>query len=170
MSETPGTLRPGEAHPSARKALDYVRGLGFEKLMRYLASFSSCAIEGNRLGEVCSETLRRVIESEPVSDRYLLGLAWTLRSMEDEEPADDWLGATAGSRLSATPETDVTYEDDPRAKCESLERERNEEREKVRRATEYLIHLVESNDLIDAAHEEVRLFVRGLLDSENAEP
>ena len=41
-------------------------------------AFSSCAIEGNRLAEVCSETLRRLLIGEPVSDRYVLGLAWAM--------------------------------------------------------------------------------------------
>ncbi len=45
-------------------------------------SFASDAIEGNRLAEICGETLRRVIAGEPVSDRYLLGLCWTLREMD----------------------------------------------------------------------------------------
>jgi len=29
---------------------------------------------------VCAETLNRLMSSKPVSDRYLLGLAWTMRS------------------------------------------------------------------------------------------
>lgn len=41
-------------------------------------SFSSCAIDGNRLAEVCSETISRLINNQPVSDRYLLGLAWAM--------------------------------------------------------------------------------------------
>lgn len=31
------------------------------------------------IAEVCGETLRRIREGEPVSDRYVLGLAWTVR-------------------------------------------------------------------------------------------
>jgi hypothetical protein len=45
---------------------------------------SSCAIEGNRSGEVCGETIQRVLNSEPVSDRYILGTAWMLKSMGEE--------------------------------------------------------------------------------------
>jgi len=41
-------------------------------------SFSSCAIEGNMLAEICSGTLSRLINHKPVSDRYLLGLAFTI--------------------------------------------------------------------------------------------
>lgn len=80
-----GTLANGEAHPSAHDALDYLKGIGIEKLTLYLESFSSCAIEGNRLGEICSETLNRFLNSQPVSDRYIMGLAWSIRNMEDSQ-------------------------------------------------------------------------------------
>ena len=81
----PGTihLAPGEPHPAAMSALRYVQGLGLQKQMLYMSAFSSCGIEGNRLGEVCSETLRRVMNGGPVSDRYVLGLAWAIKEMED---------------------------------------------------------------------------------------
>ena len=78
------TLAEREQHPVAKEALAYVRGLGLPKLSMYLEAFSSCAIEDNRLGEVCGGTLRRLLASEPISDRYLLGLAWALKGMEDE--------------------------------------------------------------------------------------
>ena len=52
-------------------------------LSSYIEPFASCAIAGNRLAEVCSETLRRLIDHEPVSDRYLMGLAWAIWKMED---------------------------------------------------------------------------------------
>ena len=45
----------------------------------------SLALEGNRLAEMCSETLRRLLAKEPVSDRYLLGLVWTIRDMEEQD-------------------------------------------------------------------------------------
>lgn len=78
-----GTLAPTEPHPSAQSAMEYLRPLGTVKLSMYLEAFSSTAIEGNRLGEVCAETLRRIMAREPVSDRYLLGLAWAIRGMEE---------------------------------------------------------------------------------------
>jgi hypothetical protein len=84
----PGTpnLAAGEPHPAALSALHYVRGLGLQKQALYMSAFSSCAIEGNRLGEVCAETLRRVMNGGPVSDRYVLGLAWAIKGMEDDKP------------------------------------------------------------------------------------
>jgi hypothetical protein len=54
----------------------------------YLESYSSCAIEGNRLAEICAETLDRLIHGQPVSDRYILGLAWNLRDMEENTIVD----------------------------------------------------------------------------------
>lgn len=82
-----GELGHGEPHPSSAGALRYLSGLGIPKLTLYLESYSSCAIEGNRTGEICSETLARVIAQKAVSDRYLLGLAWSIRSMEDSDRA-----------------------------------------------------------------------------------
>lgn len=79
-----GTLHASEPHPSAELAFDWIRTLPLSDLMLHQESLSNCAIEGNRLAEVCSETLRRLIRSEPVSDRYLLGLAWYLRNAVEQ--------------------------------------------------------------------------------------
>lgn len=80
-----GTLELKEPHPSAKDALAYVLSIPFDKLMSYSGAYASCAIEGNRLGEICGETLRRVLNKEPVSDRYILGLAWNLKQMEEAD-------------------------------------------------------------------------------------
>ena len=74
-----GTLETREPHPSAKDALAFIGGINLAELRQWQEVFSSCAIEGNRLGEVCSETLRRLMQHEPVSDRYLLGLVWAMR-------------------------------------------------------------------------------------------
>jgi hypothetical protein len=79
----PGTLNLGEMHPSAPSAMMYILRLGPVRLMTLAESFASCSIEGNRFAEICSETLRRVMDREPVSDRYILGLAWAIRNMEE---------------------------------------------------------------------------------------
>lgn len=83
-----GDLEPGEAHPAAHQALSYLSTLDPRELAVWQESFSSVAISGNRLAEVCAETLRRVQHGEPVSDRYVLGLAWTIRfhDRDDETP------------------------------------------------------------------------------------
>jgi len=72
-------LNVGEPHPAAQSAKDYIASQGFESLAMWQESFASCAIEGNRLGEICSETLARLMKGLPVSDRYVLGLAWTIK-------------------------------------------------------------------------------------------
>lgn len=87
-----GTLRPDEYHPAAEDALrwihNYFRRNPPTEAFMLIESFSSCAIEGNRMAEVCAETLRRLLDKEPVSDRYLLGLAWTIRDMEEMRNED----------------------------------------------------------------------------------
>ena len=78
-----GDLNPTEPHPAAHSALEFVLSHSYEELLTWQGAFASCAIESNRLAEICSETLRRVIHKEPVSDRYILGLAWAMRRDND---------------------------------------------------------------------------------------
>ncbi len=86
-----GQLKELEPHPAAEGArqwlIEYVRRKDAYALLRLQESFASCAIGSNRLAEICSETLRRLLNKEPVSDRYLLGLVWTIRDMEEKEAA-----------------------------------------------------------------------------------
>ena len=72
-----GELLPTEFHPAALGAFVYVR----EKLNDPLIEESFA----NRLGIICLETIRRLESDKPVSDRYLLGLAWALMRMEKEK-------------------------------------------------------------------------------------
>jgi len=80
-----GTLKKGELHPSTSDAMGYIKSFTYAQLCMYLESFSSCAIEGNRLAEICACTLNRYIEGDNISDRYILGLSWALRNMEDSK-------------------------------------------------------------------------------------
>jgi hypothetical protein len=75
-----GNLDPTEPHPAAQNALDYIKTIKYTDLMMWQESFASCAIEGNRLAEICSETMHRLLTGQTISDRYLLGLSWTIRS------------------------------------------------------------------------------------------
>ena len=75
-----GQLNPDEPHPAAYQAQAWIASQSTEDLHRWREAFASCAIEGNQLCAVCAETLNRLLASQPVSDRYLLGLAWVMRS------------------------------------------------------------------------------------------
>lgn len=81
---TRGTLNEGESHPASELALNYIKLLKSEDLFILQESFSSCAIEGNRLAEICSETLNRLLTGKPVSDRHLLGLAWAILDIQNK--------------------------------------------------------------------------------------
>lgn len=83
--DTRDTLNLGEPHPAASMAMDYIRSIPFIELMLYQEAFATNAIEGNRLAEICLGTLNRLLHSEPVSDRYLLGLAWAVMKMREEK-------------------------------------------------------------------------------------
>lgn len=83
MEDNRGTLSVGEPHPATLLALKWIRSLSQEDMAIYSESFSSCAIEGNRLAEICSETLNRLQTGLPVSDRYILGLAWAIRDIKN---------------------------------------------------------------------------------------
>lgn len=78
------TLKAGEPHPSAYKAREFISRIPLKDLMMYQESFSSCALEDNRLAEVCSGTLHRLMNGLPVSDRYVLGLAWYLKCAKEK--------------------------------------------------------------------------------------
>lgn len=86
VTDGKGTLLEGQPHPAARDAQQWLRKrLGRDPVdtLRLQESFASVGLSGNATSEVCSETLRRILDGEPVSDRYLLGLAWTIRSMDE---------------------------------------------------------------------------------------
>jgi hypothetical protein len=71
----------------AANALRYINSCGID-LFLVAEALSACA-EVNRTAEICSGTLQRLLEGRPVSDRYVLGLAWLikeLREMADSTP------------------------------------------------------------------------------------
>lgn len=82
-SKTNGTLNDGEFHPAAMHAYRWLIKMPPEELAKRLEAFSSAAIEGNRMAEVCAETLNRVLTKQPVSDRYVLGLCWAMTYKEN---------------------------------------------------------------------------------------
>lgn len=90
-----GELEPAEPHPAAYEAKAWIAKQPVEELLKWREAFASCAIEGNRLGDVCAETLNRLMSAQPVSDRYLLGLAWTMRS-------GNWPNSVLGNTAAKT--------------------------------------------------------------------
>ena len=81
-------LNSGEPHPAVEaveSARQYLLSIPFEQLCLFQEAFSSCAIEGNRLAEICSETINRILTGKPVSDRLLLGLVWAIGDMKELE-------------------------------------------------------------------------------------
>lgn len=68
----------GEHHPAADTALRKILAMSAADFNVWQESFASCAIENNRLAEICSGTMQRIVDGKPVSDRYVLGLAWTI--------------------------------------------------------------------------------------------
>jgi hypothetical protein len=79
-----GELKPGQPHPAVWIAKQYLEGLGLAKLLLLLEAFSSCAIESIGNSEIYAETLDRLLNNKPLSDRYLMGLAWAVWKMEKE--------------------------------------------------------------------------------------
>ena len=77
------TLDIDEPHPMAESARNYIASLPEETLAIWREAFASNAIEGNRVGEICGETLKRLMNGHGVSDRYVLGLAWAMRHGDD---------------------------------------------------------------------------------------
>ena len=73
-------LTPGEPHPAALAAMAWLQNIPLPELFQWKETFASLAIDNNRLSEICLGTLDRLLSGKPVSDRYLLGLAWTIRS------------------------------------------------------------------------------------------
>lgn len=81
-------LNEGEHHPSTWDAFKFIKGLSMSRLSMAMEAFSSCAIEGNRLAELCAGTLQRIMSNQAVGERYILGLAWELKKMFRVEDSD----------------------------------------------------------------------------------
>lgn len=75
------TLKEDEFHPSAISAFSYIKSrLFLDPLV--VEAVASSALSGNRTAEICYGTITRIKNNEPVSDRYLLGLAWLLKKIK----------------------------------------------------------------------------------------
>ena len=72
------TLEEGEAHPCAHTALAYIN----DHRSKWSEAIYSCALTDNRTAQIAAGTLKRLENKEPVSDRYLMGLAWFIYELE----------------------------------------------------------------------------------------
>ena len=76
--------KEGLYHPAADSAMKWYKEwrLDIKRYAMMKEAFASTALADNVLSDVCLETMNKLEEGEPVSDRYLLGLCWTLRGMK----------------------------------------------------------------------------------------
>jgi len=86
MESDPTELHPEEFHPAARSAYRWLKGFMISNPIdyaRYKTAMSLAADSGNRQAQICLGTIERLRTSQPVSDRYLLGLTWTILSLHN---------------------------------------------------------------------------------------
>ena len=79
------SLADGEPHPIAYQAQRWVGAYLSDPatLFRVREALASSALANNYCAEIMLTTLDRLLASKPVSDRYLLGLAWFLKGLDD---------------------------------------------------------------------------------------
>lgn len=90
MDDDTTTLKLEEPHPAAHDAMAWFN-LWRTDMTNYMLTreaIASTALSGNRLAQICNSTLDRLEKAEPVSDRYLLGLCWFLKDMEERRHAN----------------------------------------------------------------------------------
>ncbi len=80
-----GTLHVGEYHPAADSAMKFFKSLSIGERAKIEEAFASTALSGNRLSEICLDTMQRLKHGKPVSDRYLLGLCWVIQDINVEK-------------------------------------------------------------------------------------
>lgn len=85
-------IKEGEHHPAADDAMAWFKMWMAKDPIRYMQvreAIASTALSGDRLAQICHGTLERLATGQPVSDRYLLGLCWFLRSNLTEEEINE---------------------------------------------------------------------------------
>lgn len=92
MTTDPSEIKDGEFHPAARSAYRWLKGFMVTNptdYLRYKEALASTALSGNRQAEICMGTIERLRNGQPVSDRYLLGLAWTILHLHNDEAMEN---------------------------------------------------------------------------------
>jgi len=80
-------LQFGEPHPASRSAYRWLKGFMIsnpDDYVLYRTALETAAEDGTRQAQICMGTIRRLAIGQPVSDRYLLGLAWTILSIHNK--------------------------------------------------------------------------------------
>lgn len=86
MDDEISTLKEGESHPSTHIAKEYVTDfISRNNMFLIMEAMASTALSGNRHAAICHETLQRMVIKEPVSDRYLMGLAWYFYAFDKQK-------------------------------------------------------------------------------------
>lgn len=84
----PSEIGPEEHHPAANAAYRWLKGFmvsNAKVYAEYRDLLAIAAAAGNRQAQICTGTIKRLQAGQPVSDRYLLGLAWTILHMHNHE-------------------------------------------------------------------------------------
>lgn len=88
MKDDPSEILEGEHHPAANSAYRWLKGFMVANAPDYEVcklAIGLAADSGNRQAQICMGTIERLATGKPVSDRYLLGLAWTILHIQYNE-------------------------------------------------------------------------------------
>ncbi len=77
-------LEEGEAHPTSLPAEEFINSIPIGVLQKLLIELEEKAKEGNKIAQVNTFALKKFINKDKLTDRYIMGLAWTLLTMITE--------------------------------------------------------------------------------------
>ena len=89
-AEVRATLFPKDSRdkPRPAAALQFLDALTFQEKQDFMLTFSSLAIEGNLIARLCHDTLQKIMDGKPVSDRFALRLAWEISCIKTRTTPD----------------------------------------------------------------------------------
>ena len=80
------TVDPVAITPTIVKYInDWYRRQSIGDFETFRGSLANVALSGDKFSEEVLGTLNRMINKEPIGDRYLLQLAWFIRDMEEKK-------------------------------------------------------------------------------------
>lgn len=96
----PTEIRADEFHPAARLAYRWLKGFMVtnpDDYARIKMALNIAADHGNRQAQICMGTIQRMARGDSISDRYLLGLCWTILAVlnPDQTRSDRWCSQRA---------------------------------------------------------------------------